>query len=335
MDKINVLILAPISEESVCHIREVSPRIDARFASKLWTVRNLKEDEPKDDLSNPEYEKELAWAEVLYGYKFPADVTVRAPNVKWIQSMLAGVDRLLTEDVVRSPLTITNTRGIHATPVSEVAIELMIMLAKKAQHCFRMKLEHRWDVFVPDLLRSQTIGIVGLGAIGTEIARISKALGMKVLGVRRTAKKITRTRYVDIVYPRTHLTKMLTQCDYIVMVLPYTPETHLMIGEKELKAMKSSAHLINVGRGRTVDEDMLIDALEEGWIAGAGLDALTIEPLPASSKLWDMPNVIITPHVGGRMHNYEDLSNNLFIENLKLYVNGRKLRNVVNKRAGY
>ena len=133
----------------------------------------------------------------------------------------------------------------------------------------------------------------------------------------------------------TGLTELLAESDYVVLILPSTPETYRIIGEKELRKMKSTAYLINVGRGNIIDEDMLICALEKEWIAGAGLDTYTIEPLPADSRLWELSNVILSPHVSGRLINYNEVANEIFCDNLKRYISGKRLKNIVNKKLGY
>jgi phosphoglycerate dehydrogenase-like enzyme len=148
-------------------------------------------------------------------------------------------------------------------------------------------------------------------------------------------KKVTSTRYVDTAFPREQLPVLLAESDFVALALPFTRKTDKMIGEREFKSMKPTAYLVNVGRGRTVDEDTLICALEEGWIAGAGLDVFNNEPLPEDSKLWELPNVFFSPHVAGRLDNYFEVTTNLFCENLKRYVNGKKLINVVNKKEGF
>ena len=188
---------------------------------------------------------------------------------------------------------------------------------------------------MPGLLRSKTVGIVGLGSIGREVARLAKAFGMRVIATRRSVKRVTRARNVDMVLPGEELLTLLSESDFVVMALPFTPGTDRLIGERELKAMKPTAYLVNVGRGRTLDESALICALDEGWIAGAGLDAYAIEPLPAESRLWDLPNVILNPHIAGRLANYAKVATDLFCDQLKRYVNGKKLFNIVNKKIGY
>jgi phosphoglycerate dehydrogenase-like enzyme len=237
--------------------------------------------------------------------------------------------------MVKSKVIVTNMSGVHASPVSEVAMEMMLMLAKRAPSCFYNQVEKKWERYIPMLLRSKTVGIIGLGAIGKEIARLSKGFGMRVIGSKRSAKKMGKAKNIDAVYPLTQLREMLAECDFVVLILPSTPESLNILGEKELRAMKPTAYLVNVGRGDSVDEEAMIRALEKGWIAGAGLDVYTTEPLPPDSKLWGMHNVIISPHVAGRLVKYDEIVTDVFCDNLKRYVNGKRLFNVVNKKRGY
>ncbi|MFC1909250.1 NAD(P)-dependent oxidoreductase, partial [Chloroflexota bacterium] len=147
--------------------------------------------------------------------------------------------------------------------------------------------------------------------------------------------QVTRARYADIVFPGGQLLDMLAESDFVVLAVPYTPETDKLIGEKELRAMKSSAYLVNIGRGRTVDEEALVRALDEHWIAGAGLDAFATEPLPTDSKLWELPNVIYSPHVSGDGEDVGMIATELFCENLRRYMSGKRLLNIINKKRGY
>ena len=334
MDAINILVLSAIGEENLRRIAEVSPRIRVVDASKVWDEREPIE-MGKAAAIDPACVTMLADAEVLFAYGPPPNLIALAPRLKWFQTMLAGVDHILHEDIVKSPVILTNTSGVHATPVVEIALGMMLVLAKQSLFCVQSMMKRSWERFVPDLLRDKTVGIVGLGSIGREIARMCKALGMRVIAIRRSAKKVSRARNVDTLLPGAHLGELLSQSDHVVMVLPSTPETYHMVGEKELRMMQSSAYLINVGRGNTIDEEALVRACEEKWIAGAGLDAFTVEPLPKESKLWELPNVFISPHVSGRLKNYNAVSTTLFCENLTRYVSGKRLFNIVNKKRGY
>ncbi len=335
MDTINILVTSVLSDNALRKIAAVSPRIKILDVSGLWDAPDMVTAEQKGDFSNEKFEAMLAQAEIIYGFRPPQNVISRAPKLKWIQTMLAGVDHFLTPDIVKSRVVVTNMSGIHASPVSEMAFSMMLMFAKQAPFCFLNKRQKKWERFIPVLLRGKTVGIVGLGNIGKELARMSKAFGMRVIGTRRGTKREERTRHVDLIVPVTELKTLLTESDFVVLLLPNTPETRGIIGEKELKQMKPTAYLINVGRGITVDEEAMVRALEQGWIAGAGLDAYTIEPLPVDSKLWELPTVIHSPHVAGRLVDYDEVVTELFCDNLSRYVKGKRLRNIVNKKRGY
>jgi len=326
----NVLVTSRIGKECLRQITVVSPEI------KLWDASDLVAAErSRDSTSDERFDTMLAHAEVIYGFRPPENVIARAPRLKWIQTMLAGVDHFLDADIVQSSVIVTNTSGIHTTQISELVFTMMLMLVKRALLCFRLKQDKQWEPFIPGLLHSKTVGIVGLGNAGKGVARLAKAFGMRVLATRRSAKRVAHARYVDAVFPKKQLPKLLSESDFIVLTLPLTPETNKLIGEEELRIMKSTAYLINVGRGGTVDEAALIRALDEGWIAGAGLDAFTAEPLPFDSKFWELPNVILSPHIAGRREDYDVLATDLFCENLKRYLSGKNLLNVVDKKRGY
>jgi len=330
MESVNVLVTTPIGDECLRQITAICPKIKIRDVSDLFGA------EQSGGFSSKEcFDTLLAEAEVIYGFGPPKNIIARAPKLKWIQSTSAGVDSLLDTDIVQSPVIVTNTRGMHATPLGELVFELILMFAKQAQLCFHLKQERRWEQFIPTVLRSKTVGVVGLGNIGREVARLAKAFGMRVVAIRRSAKRVAHARNVDIMLPRDQLHQLLSESDFVVLTLPLTSETNKLIGEEELRAMKSTAYLINVARGNVVDEEALIRALDENWIAGAGLDVFTTEPLPTESRLWEFPNVIFTPHIGSDMVDYYIQATEMFCENLRRYLSGKKLMNVVNKKKGY
>lgn len=335
MTKINVLVVADIGKEGLRQIADVGPKIEVMDASRLWIAPDPFIPERKEDSRNPEFNALLAQAEVIYGLRFPENLIKRAPRLRWIQHMGTGVNRVLTDEIVKSRITVTNISTLRATPVSELTFGLVMMLAKQAPLLFRNQQGKKWQRFGHILLRSKTLGVVGLGRIGKGVARLGHAFGMRVIATRRSAQGLTRPRYVDKILEKELLPELLAESDFVVLSIPATPETYKLIGARELKAMKPTAYLINVGRGSAVDEDALIRALEEHWIAGAALDAYTTEPLPSDSKLWEFPNVIISPHVGGDTENADGKTTEFFCENLRRYVNGKRLRDVVNKRKGY
>jgi phosphoglycerate dehydrogenase-like enzyme len=338
MKSLNVLIVNPSFGDSaprtdrdiIRQIGSVGPGIIVRDATELVAA------ELRDDFSGKqELDKLLAWAEVIYGLLLPKDLPTRAPNLKWVQMMSAGVDRLTRNEIWQSPVLITGVSGIHATPISEFVLLEMLMFAKNAPRFFRMKEKRDWRRFPVTVLRSRTVGIVGLGAIGREVARLAKAFGMNVIATRRSTKKAGRARYVDSLLPPGQLSQLMSQSDFVVIATPLTPETRALIGEKALRAMKPTAFIINIARGGIIDEPALIRAIDEKWIAGAGLDVASAEPLPPDSRLWGFDNVILSPHISGGMDDYIKKATGLFCENLKRYLEGKKLLNLVDRRRGY
>jgi D-2-hydroxyacid dehydrogenase (NADP+) len=330
VETVNVLVNTPIGDELLQQITNVSPRIE------LSNVFELARAEQKGDFARKsELDVLLAEAEVIYGLRLPKNMIARAPKLKWVQVMSAGVDRFLDDEFRQSSVMMTSVSGMHATPIGEIVLERMLMFAKQAPLCFQLKQEKQWQRFMPTVLRSKTVGIVGLGNIGREVARLAKAFGMRVVANRRSAKRVMRAKYVDILLPREQLPRLLSESDFVVLSLPFTSETNKLIGEKELRTMKPTAYLINIARGSIVDEEALIRALDEQWIAGAGLDVFATEPLPADSRLWDFPNVIFSPHIAGGMEDYNIRATELFCENLRRYLSGKNLLNVIDKKKGY
>jgi len=327
---LNIVVTIPMNEVLVRRVIDVGRRIT------LTTVFDIMyEDMGGDAVAKEKLDAILAEAEVIYGFGLPRDVIARAPKLKWVQMTSTGVDRFLTDDLRESKVIMTNVRGMHAVPMGEFIIGEMLMFAKGAQHSFQQKQGKQWKPFMPSMLYSKTVGIVGLGSIGQEAARLAKAFGMRVLAVRRSAVTGRTPRYVDELLPLAQLKKMLSDCDYVALTVPLTAETHHMIGEAELRSMKPTAYLINVARGNVVDEEALVRALEQNRIAGAALDVFAVEPLPASSRLWDMSNVILSPHIAGGMESYAEQATDIFCENLKRYLAGEKLVRIVDKKKGY
>ncbi len=287
-----------------------------------------------DATSRAKLDELLAEAEVIVGFAPPHNILKRAPNLKWVQLMSAGADGLAKTEIWQSQIIITGVSGIHATPISEYVLGMMLLFAKQAANYFLMKQTHQLQRFTPRLLRGQAVGIIGLGHIGREVARLAKAFGMRVLAVDEI-RGTRPARHVDTMLPTNQLRKLLADSDFVVSCVPLTPKTSKLIGEKELRAMKPTAYLINISRGGIVDEEALIRALDEKWIAGAGLDVTVVEPLPPDSRLWDFDNVIITPHISGAQEDYLIHGTALFCENLKRYLKGKKLMNVISRKRGY
>jgi phosphoglycerate dehydrogenase-like enzyme len=281
-------------------------------------------------------------AEVLCSFRPPADALELAPGLRWIALPSAGADSALRAGLVRpgGPI-VTTANGVHAVPMGEHVFGVLLMWARNwpmllaAQHERSWPDHPRWRALRGVELDGATLGIVGLGAIGRQIAHLGRAFGMRVLGVRRSAQAGQSDPDVDALFPPEQLREMLAQADYVVIAAPSTPETQHLIGAAELAAMKPTAFLVNIARGALVDEAALIRALGEGRIGGAGLDVFEREPLPLDSPLWTMANVIISPHLAGSSPSYSRRFTDLLLDNLARYRAGEPLRNVVQPERGY
>jgi len=257
------------------------------------------------------------------------------PNLRWVQQDFAGTDWLLNfPDLIEKDFILTNASGVHAIPIAEHILAMMLALARDFPYSLRKQRDHQWRRRGRVVeLDGTTLGVIGLGKIGEKTAEKAKGLNMRVLAIRRNPER--SSPYVDEMYGTEGIGEILSQSDWVVIAAPMTPETRGMIGEKELMSMKKSASIINIARGSIIQEKALIKALQEGWIAGAGLDVFETEPLPEDSPLWDMEQVIITGHYAGSTPFYFDRVMEIFLENLKRYQNGEPLINVVDKQRGY
>ena len=290
-----------------------------------------------------EFLAHLQEAEVLCAYSLPENVRELAPNLRWLQYPGAGVDSLGSTGLLDagSSIIVTTASGIHAPNISEYVFGSMLMFNRTWPEMVRLQDRHvwprnaHWYNLKARELAGQTLGIVGLGSIGRRIAQLGRAFGMTVLGTRRSVSHGTQDPDVDQLYGLEQLHELLNRSDYVVLATPLTPATEKMIGEAELRAMRPNAYLVNIARGRIIDEPVLIRALKEGWIAGAGLDVTEEEPLPADSPLYSMPNVILTPHISGASDNYDKRLTALFAENLRRYRAGEPLLNQYDPPRGY
>lgn len=270
--------------------------------------------------------------------RFPTDLITQAPKLRWLQQWGAGADWLLRHPEVAAldRLTITNGSGIHAVPIAEHIFGLLLAFGRGIHTAIRRQMHQEWRSPAWDQLfelPGKTMLLIGVGAIGERTAQVATALGMRVLGVRRDPQ-LSAAGVAAMVGPA-QLLDLLPQADVVVLTVPLTPETRHLIGERELRALQPTAYLINIGRGGTVDEAALVRALQEGWLAGAGLDVCEVEPLPAASPLWTMENVILTAHYAGATPIYDERALPIFLDNLKRYVAGESLHNVVDKQLGY
>jgi len=245
----------------------------------------------------------------------------KALKLHWIQATTTGVDYLINLPSLRKEVLLTSTRGIHGPQMSEMAILLMLALNRNLPQVIRNQDQGIWERYPGKLLYQKKVGIVGLGAIGREIAKKCKAFGMTVYGIATQKREVEG---VDYSCGSEDLLQVLKEVDYLILVVPNTPRTRKMIGANELSSMKPTAYLINIARGEIVDEEALTHALKTGQIAGAALDTFCTEPLPKDHPFWGMKNVMITPHVGGMSDIYVEQVLSVFKENLRRFLRGEK-----------
>jgi len=318
--QIKVLISFDLSEEYIEELREDFPNIEFRVA---------------DSHSEEELIEEVRDADVVFAGRFDGKMLMVAEKLRWIHCRGAGVDRLLAiPGLAESSIILTCSRGVHPAQASDHALALILALTRKLHIFMRSQMERRWDrMLAVDELDGKTLGVIGLGSIGTEIARKAKCFGMTVIAIKKNPT--SPPPFVDELLPPDCLGELLTKSDFVVISTPLTSKTRGMIGERELRIMKKKAYLINIARGGVIREEALIRALREGGIAGAGLDVFVDEPLPLKSELWDLKNVIITPHVAGETEQYLEKAIPIFYENLYRFINNQPMINIVDKKAGY
>ncbi len=256
----------------------------------------------------------------------------RARKLRWVQSWAAGPDALMYPEMVASDVVVTSVKGNGAIPLAEHAMMLMLMLNRDYPRWWRAQQEHRWDHWNHPELNGLTCGIIGLGHSGQDLALKCKAFHMRTLGLRRTHQP---TPNVDELFTHDRLHEFLGQSDFVVVTAPRTRETVGMLGEAEFRAMKPTAYYVCFSRGGIAEDAALLRALNEGWIAGAGLDAHSQEPLPPDSPFWTARNTIVTPHNGASTPGTRQRAADIVADNVRRFIAGEPLRNVVDKQAGY
>ena len=335
----NVLVARWLEEGYRRQIAAVDPRIRVFYAAEQVAAETKRLRGPIDLAPDEgvyvELDSLLGEAEVIYGLRLPDNILERAPHLKWVQTSSAGVDTLVGTKLWQSDVILTTTSGIHVIPMREHVLGMMLMFVRHAPVYFGNKQDRVWKQHIPDQLCGKTLGVVGLGRIGEAIARAAKAFDMRVVATRRHVAKHGTSSAVDVLYPADKLLEMLRESDFVVATVALTEKTRKLIGERELRAMKPTAYIINIARGSVIDEAALTKALKEKWIAGAGLDVFEKEPLPQNSELWTLPNVIITPHVAGLMPDYNARAMEVFCANLRRYLAGQPLINVIDRTRGY
>ncbi len=289
------------------------------------------------------WKKYLESADILWNFPPDARDGTRgldfAPNVKWIQTTSSGIGKRIEElNLTDSDILITNSRGVHAKPLAEFVFLVLLSHVKRLLKMQTEQKERHWERFCSKELAGQTLGLIGMGELGCTIASIGRVFDMRIIalaspGSRKTAEELG----IDQLFPNYQIHDMLGETDALVLAAPHTPETERMIDDKALSALKKNSVFVNIARGHLVDESALIKHLKEGRIAFAGLDTLTVEPLPKDSLLWDLPNVLISPHSASTVEAENERITEIFCHNLLCYLEGRRgdMRNIVNNRLMY
>lgn len=286
-------------------------------------------------------ERKVSDVEIAFTFSLRPEQFLAAKMLRWIHSPAAAVHQFMFPELVNSDVILTNAREVHGPVVAEHVIALIFALAKKIPEAVRFQQKHVWgqamvwgDRTRPREVAGATVGLVGLGSIGRNVAKHASHLGMRVIAVREHPEN-TRPDWVHEVFPSSRLDDMLARADYVVLAPPLTAATRGMIGREQLAKMKPEACLINVGRGPLVDEAALAEVLRNKKIGGAALDVFEKEPLGSGSPLWDLENLLITPHTAGMTDKLWERHYTLFSENLRRYLGGQPLVALVDKRSGY
>ena len=291
----------------------------------------------------PDYarlDEEIRDADILCGFSLRPEQLASAKRLKWLHCLAAGVNQLMRDDVRAHPVVITNSRHVHAVTMAEHTLGIILALARRLPSAVRHQLEKHWaqqeiwDETPPPMeVNGRTLVIVGYGAIGQELGKRARCLGMQVVGVKRDTRQ--GTEHADRVVAASELKSALAEADFVVLAAPLTSETERFFGPEQFAGMKKSAYFINVSRGALVDADALVAALQEEIIAGAAIDVAEVEPLAPDSAFWSAPNLLITPHLSAVSERLWHRHAALLLDNLERYFAGRELLNVVDKEKGY
>jgi len=326
MSKPNLLVVCPPDHYALRTLAQISELSHISISNNEVEIEKLAQD------------AEIILYTGLTGKIVPfSKVWRHAAKAKWVHSLSAGVEKVLHSDFIESPVPLTNARGVFKRSLAEFAILGILYFSKRVRRLVDNQRAHKWDDFFTEFIENKIMGIVGYGEIGRECALLAKALGVKIYALRRNPDRSANDPLVDKIFASSEMSKMLGEVDVLLAAAPLTPETRHMLGETVFAQMKPSAIVINVGRGPVVDEAALIRALTEKRLGGAALDVFETEPLAADSPLWDLDNVLISPHCTDRTTNPDwlDLSMQCFVDNFRRYLKSQLLENVVDKKAGY
>ncbi|HEX4518712.1 MAG TPA: D-2-hydroxyacid dehydrogenase [Gaiellaceae bacterium] len=342
-----LVFTTPLQPELVQRVREVDDRLEVVYPTDLITQPRYQAGHPRPDLDRPgaheQWDELLAGAEILFDFG-PLELVptlASRERLRWVQGSSAGVGRMVElSGLVDSEVVVTTSSGVHGRPLAEFVVLAMLMFGKNTLNLMRLQREHRWERQLdrpPDEeIRGKTVCVIGLGSIGGEVARVVRALDARVVGaVRSVGTRTAAELGVEELRSTDELDDLLPDADVIVLATPQTAATRRLLDARRLALCKPTAIVVNVGRGDTIDEAALIDALREGRLRGAALDVFEEEPLPAESPLWDLPNVFVSPHAASTAVGENERIVGLFCANLERYLEGRPLLNVFDKEILY
>ena len=341
-----LVIASYLEPHHVGRIREVDHRIEVVYEPDLLPAPRYAADHTGVPFQRSAADEEtwlahLASAEVLFDFDRTHldDLPECAPGVRWIQATSAGIGQLVHRlgYAKRMPDAIfTTASGVHAIPLAEFSLMAMLTFRKRLLETLVDQAKHHWERYATTDLEGRSLLVVGVGSIGTEVARMARAFGMRTVGVKRTVDGVDPDAlHLDALYGFEDLHAALEGAEHLVLAAPHTPDTEGLIGARELALLAPGAVVVNVSRGALLDEAALIDVLESGHLAGAALDVFAEEPLPTDSPLWDMPNVIVSPHSASTSDRENGRITHLFCENLRRYLAGEPLLNVLDTEALY
>jgi glyoxylate/hydroxypyruvate reductase len=341
-DAVCVLIASPLEPELVARIGAVDPRVSVLFAPDLLPEPRYPADHtgtprPLSPADLDRWSRLRAQADISFDFDWqdPAAIPRNCPRLRWVQGTSAGIGGFLERTgLAGTDLVFTTAAGVHATPLAEFALLGLLYFVKAMPQLTRWKAERHWQRYTSAQLSGSRVLLVGLGQIGREVARLLSAAGVEICGAGRAGQCYDIPGVASYV-PSGQLRKVLPDVDAIILACPLTTQTRGLIGAGELDLMRPGAVVVNISRGAIIDEDAMISALRSGRLGGAFLDVFATEPLPAGSPLWELPNVVISPHSASTVAGENELITDLFCDNLRRWLSGRPLRNVYDRAAGY
>jgi glyoxylate/hydroxypyruvate reductase len=347
VSQVNILVASPLEAGHVARIEATDPRVSALYEPDLLPVPRY----PADHTGVPRalsaagldrWSSLRAQADVSFDFDWqaPAEMARNCPRLRWVQGTSAGIGGFLERTgLARTSLVFTTASGVHGTPLAEFTLFGLLYFAKGGPELARWQEQRHWERHAGRQVAGSRALLVGLGGVGRAVAQLLAAAGVQVVGTGRTERGSSQHRRdvpgVACYVPAEQIGRVLPDVDALVLACPLTAQTRHLIGERELALLRPGAVVVNISRGQVIDEDALIAALRGGRLGGACLDVFATEPLPASSPLWGMPNVIISPHSASTVEAENGLLTDLFIDNLRRWLDGRPLRNVFDRAAGY